>query len=203
MTGGVSHVDSFDPKPRLFSDHGKEIKAAHPEIKDRPGYERIFLKRPQWEFGAHGKSGTQVSSLFPHMAECVDDFALIRSMHTSHSNHFNATLGMHTGSFTFARPSMGSWLSYGLGSMNRNLPTFVVLAPQQPYAGGQVWASDFLPAEHRARGCTGRGAGGQHQTSRCVSASPGAGTGCFAPAECGAFGGTCGGRATGSANGFI
>src|SRR5437764_1329808 len=54
MTGGVSHVDSFDPKPRLFSDHGKEIKAAHPEIKDRPGYERIFLKRPQWEFAAHG-----------------------------------------------------------------------------------------------------------------------------------------------------
>ncbi len=149
MTGGVSHVDSFDPKPRLFADHGKEIKAAHPEIKDRPGYERIFLKRPQWEFAPHGKCGTEVSTLFPHMAECVDDLALIRSMHSSHSNHFNATLGMHTGSFTFARPSIGSWLSYGLGSLNRNLPAFVVLAPQQPYAGGQVWASDFLPAEHQ------------------------------------------------------
>lgn len=149
MTGGVSHVDSFDPKPRLFADHGKEIKAAHPEIKDRPGYERIFLKRPQWEFAPHGKCGTEVSTLFPHMAQCVDDFALIRSMHSSHSNHFNATLGMHTGSFTFARPSLGSWLSYGLGSMNRNLPTFVVLAPHQPYAGAQVWASDFLPAEHQ------------------------------------------------------
>lgn len=149
MTGGVSHVDSFDPKPGLFADHGKEIKAAHPEIKDRPGYERIFLKRPQWEFAPHGQSGTEVSTLFPNIAECVDDIALIRSMHSSHSNHFNATLGMHTGSFTFARPSLGSWLSYGLGSMNRNLPAFVVLAPQQPYAGGQVWASDFLPAEHQ------------------------------------------------------
>jgi len=149
MTGGVSHVDSFDPKPRLFVDHGKEIKAAHPEIKDRPGYEKIFLKRPQWAFAPHGKCGTEVSTLFPHLAQCVDDLALIRSMNSSHSNHYNATLGMHTGSFTFARPSIGSWLSYGLGSMNRNLPTFVVLAPQQPYAGGQVWASDFLPAEHQ------------------------------------------------------
>lgn len=149
MTGGVSHLDSFDPKPRLTSDHGKEIVAAHPEIKNRPGYERIFLKRPQWEFKARGKCGTEVSDLFPHMAECVDDFALIRSMHTSHSNHYNATLGMHTGSFTFARPSLGSWVSYGLGSMNRNLPTFVALAPYQSYAGGQVWDSDFLPAEHQ------------------------------------------------------
>jgi hypothetical protein len=149
MTGGVSHVDSFDPKPRLFADHGKEIQAAHPEIKDRPGYEKIFLKRPQWAFAPHGKCGTEVSTLFPHLAQCVDDLTLIRSMNSSHSNHYNATLGMHTGSFTFARPSIGSWLSYGLGSMNRNLPTFVVLAPQQPYAGGQVWASDFLPAEHQ------------------------------------------------------
>ena len=149
LTGGVSHVDSFDFKPRLFADHGKEIQAAHPEIKDRPGYERIFLKRPQWDFAPRGQCGTPVSTLFPHMAECVDELALIRSMHSSHSNHFNATLGMHTGSFTFARPSLGSWLSYGLGSMNRNLPAFVVLAPQQPYAGGQVWASDFLPAEHQ------------------------------------------------------
>ncbi len=85
----------------------------------------------------------------PHLAEHVDDIALIRSMHTSHSNHYNATLGMHTGSFTFARPSIGSWVSYGLGTMNRNLPSFVVIAPQSPYAGGQVWGSDFLPGSHQ------------------------------------------------------
>lgn len=149
MTGGVSHVDTFDPKPALTRDHGKEIKADHPEIKDRPGYERIYLKRPQWSFQPHGESGTEVSELFPHVAECVDDIALIRSMHTSHSNHYNATLGMHTGSFAFARPSIGSWLTYGLGTLNRNLPGFVVIAPRQTYAGTQVYASDFLPGAHQ------------------------------------------------------
>lgn len=145
MTGGVSHVDTFDPKPELTARHGQEIQADHPEIKNRPGYEHIFLKRPQWEFKPHGQCGTEVSSLFPHVATCVDDIALIRSMHTSHSNHYNATLGMHTGSFAFSRPSIGSWVTYGLGTLNRNLPGFVVIAPAQTYAGTQVYASDFLP----------------------------------------------------------
>ena len=149
MTGGVSHVDTFDPKPALTRDHGKEIKADHPEIKNRPGYERIFLKRPQWEFARHGQCGTEVSTLFPHVATCVDQLALIRSLHTSHSNHYNATLGMHTGSFAFARPSLGSWVSYGLGTVNRNLPSFVVIAPKQTYAGTQVYANDFLPGAHQ------------------------------------------------------
>ncbi len=149
MTGGVSHVDSFDHKPALFRDHGKEIRADHPEIKNRPGYEKIYLKRPQWQFSKHGESGTEVSTLFPHIANCVDDIALIRSMHSSHSNHYNATLGMHTGSFSFARPSIGSWISYGLGNENQNLPSFVVIAPQQTYAGTQVYASDFLPGAHQ------------------------------------------------------
>ena len=149
MTGGVSHVDTFDPKPALYRDHGKEIKADHPEIKDRPGYERIFLKHPQWEFAPHGECGTEVSTLFPHVASCVDDIAIIRSMHTSHSNHYNATLGMHTGSFAFSRPSIGSWVTYGLGTENRNLPGFVVIAPKQTYAGTQVYSNDFLPAAHQ------------------------------------------------------
>ena len=149
MTGGVSHVDTFDPKPALHRDHGKEIKADHPEIKDRPGYERIYLKRPQWKFSKYGQSGTDVSTLFPHVARCVDDLTMIRSMHTSHSNHYNATLGMHTGSFSFSRPSLGSWVSYGLGTENSNLPSFVVIAPKQTYAGTQVYASDFLPALHQ------------------------------------------------------
>ncbi|MCA9121748.1 MAG: DUF1501 domain-containing protein [Planctomycetaceae bacterium] len=149
MTGGVSHVDTFDPKPALHRDVGKEIKADHPEIKDRPGYERIYLKQPQWTFSPHGKCGTEVSELFPHVATCVDDIAMIRSMHTSHSNHYNATLGMHTGSFAFSRPSLGAWVSYGLGSANRNLPGFVVIAPRQTYAGTQVYANDFLPAAHQ------------------------------------------------------
>ena len=149
MTGGVSHVDTFDPKPRLKADVGKEVKADHPEIQDRPGYERIFLKAPQWEFSPYGQCGTEVSSLFPKVGTCVDDIALIRSMHTDHSNHYNATLGMHTGSFAFARPSIGSWVSYGLGTLNQNLPSFITIAPRQTYAGTQVYASDFLPGAHQ------------------------------------------------------
>ena len=146
MTGGVSHIDTFDPKPALHRDHGKEIQADHPEIKDRPGYERIYIKQPQWDFAPHGQSGIEVSTLFPHVATCVDDLAIIRSMHTSHSNHYNATLGMHTGSFAFSRPSIGSWITYGMGTANRNLPGFVVIAPKQTYAGTQVYSNDFLPA---------------------------------------------------------
>ncbi len=149
LSGGLSHVDSFDPKPKLTADHGKQVIFDHPETKGRAGYEKLFLKRPGWKFSPRGKSGIEVSDLFPKMAERIDDIALIRSMHTSHSNHFNATLGMHTGSFAFARPSIGSWTSYGLGTVNRNLPSFLVLAPQMPYAGTQVWASDFLPGSHQ------------------------------------------------------
>jgi uncharacterized protein (DUF1501 family) len=149
MSGGVSHVDTFDPKPKLTADHGKQVKLDHPETRNRPGYEKLFLKKPQWAFKPRGKSGMEISELFPHLATRADDIALIRSMHTGHSNHYNATLGMHTGSFTVARPGIGSWVSYGLGSVNRNLPSFVVIAPHTPYAGGQLWSSDFLPGEHQ------------------------------------------------------
>jgi hypothetical protein len=149
MSGGVSHVDSFDPKPKLISDHGKTVTFDHPETRNRPGYEKLFLKKPDWKFTPRGKSGIEVSDLFPELAGQIDDITVIRSMHTSHSNHYNATLGMHTGSFTVTRPSIGAWASYGLGTENRNLPSFLVLAPQMPYAGTQVWASDFLPGAHQ------------------------------------------------------
>ena len=150
LSGGVSHLDTFDHKPQLYRDHGKEIaKGDHPEIQNRPGYERIFLKTPQWQFKRYGQCGKEVSALFPEVARCVDDIAFINSMHTSHSNHYNATLGMHTGSFTVTRPSIGAWVSYGLGTENQNLPSFIVIAPHSPYAGGQVWGSDFLPGAHQ------------------------------------------------------
>ncbi|HUR54466.1 MAG TPA: DUF1501 domain-containing protein [Gemmataceae bacterium] len=149
MSGGVSHVDSFDPKPKLTADHGKRVTFDHPETRNRPGYEKLFLKKPDWTFAPQGKSGIEVSDLFPELGRQIDDVALIRSMHTGHSNHYNATLGMHTGSFAVARPSIGAWASYGLGTVNRNMPSFLVLAPQMPYAGTQVWASDFLPGAHQ------------------------------------------------------
>ena len=136
MSGGVSHVDSWDYKPKLFADAGKTIPVS--EFQGRKGQFNMFLKRPQWDFAPHGQSGTYVSNLFPHLAECVDDICLVRSMKSDHTNHYEATLGIHTGSFTFARPSIGAWLSYGLGTENRNLPSFVVIAPQSPYAG---WSS--------------------------------------------------------------
>jgi hypothetical protein len=149
MSGGVSHVDSFDPKPRLTADHGKSVTLDHPETRNRPGYEKLFLKRPQWAFRKRGRCGTEISDLFPHVAGRADDLAIIRSLHTSHSNHYNATLGMHTGSFNFARPCIGSWVSFGLGTPNQNLPSFITIAPRTPYAGGQLWAADFLPGSHQ------------------------------------------------------
>lgn len=147
MSGGVSHVDSFDPKPKLVADAGKTVPVN--EFQGRKGEFSMFLKSPQWKFNHHGQCGTEVSELFPHVAECVDELCVIRSMKSDHTNHYEATLGIHTGSFTFARPSIGSWLSYGLGTENRNLPSFVVIAPHSPYAGGQVWGSDFLPGSHQ------------------------------------------------------
>ena len=149
FSGGVSHLDSFDPKPALIRDHGKQIKLDHPEIKDRPGYEKIFLKRTTLPFSSPNKAGIPVSSLFPNLAKGMDRIALIRSMYTDHSNHYNATLGMHTGSFNQGRPSIGSWVSYGLGTINNNLPSFMVLSPQDPYAGTQLWGSDFLPGKNQ------------------------------------------------------
>ncbi|MCA9074766.1 MAG: DUF1501 domain-containing protein [Planctomycetaceae bacterium] len=147
MTGGVSHVDSFDDKPSLFANHGKKITVDNwqGKIGEFPRY----LKRPNWEFRPGGECGTSVSDLFPHMRNIVDDLCVIRSMETDHTNHYESTLGMHCGSWTFARPSIGAWISYGLGTVNRNLPSFVVVAPHAPYAGAQTWGSDFLPGCHQ------------------------------------------------------
>jgi hypothetical protein len=143
MTGGVSHVDSFDHKPKLIEDAGKSV----PPFR---GAKRLFfLKPPSYAFRPRGQSGMMISDLFPHVAGVADELCMLNSLKTDHGNHFEATLGIHTGSFTFARPSIGSWVSYGLGTINQNLPSFVVLAPQLPYAGGQTWASDFLPPCHQ------------------------------------------------------
>ncbi|MEZ5304892.1 MAG: DUF1501 domain-containing protein [Verrucomicrobiales bacterium] len=136
LTGGMSHVDSFDYKPDLE------------RLGKQGGGKEKYLP-PQWQFKARGQSGLQVSDLFPHIAGCADDLCVIRSMYGDHNNHAPATLGIHTGSFTVARPSIGSWVSFGLGTENQNLPSFVVLAPKMPYGGGLAWGADFLPGEHQ------------------------------------------------------
>ncbi len=146
-TGGVSHVDTFDHKPLLDRDHGKTITASR-WLNQSGAYER-FLIRSRWGFRRHGSSGTWVSELFPHVAGVVDDLCLLNAMHCDSDGHDKATLAAHTGSAQFARPSLGSWVSYGLGSENANLPSFLVLAPAAPYAGAQTWGSDFLPACHQ------------------------------------------------------
>lgn len=147
MGGGVSHLESFDPKPKLTADDRRTISIDN--WQGRSGSYKFFLKRPWFPFRPGGKCGTEVSDLFPHLRNVVDDLCVIRSMHTDHTNHYESTLGMHTGSFSFARPGMGAWASYGLGTENHNLPSFVVIAPETPYAGTQNWSSDFLPGCHQ------------------------------------------------------
>lgn len=152
MSGGASHVDSFDYKPRLIADHNKPFQVPARMLEAFAPNNRAvekYFKRPQWTFRQRVQSGLWISDLFPEIAKCADDLCLIRSMRNDHPDHFQATLGIHTGSVTFPRPSIGSWVSHGLGTVNRNLPSFIVLAPQLPYAGGQVWASDFLPGCHQ------------------------------------------------------
>jgi hypothetical protein len=136
MSGGVSHLESFDPKPKLAADAGKLYKGR-------------TLLAPQFKFSPGGECGTPVSELFPHISRRMDDICVIRSLHGTHFEHFQATTGIHSGSVTQVRPSIGSWISYGLGTENQNLPSFVVLAPYLPYAGTQPWSSDFLPASHQ------------------------------------------------------
>lgn len=138
MTGGVSHVDSFDPKPAL-----QRLAA-----EGKKGPREIPFMPSLWETRRYGKSGLEATDLFPHIGSVADDICVIRSMTGDHNDHFQAALGVHTGSVTVKRPSLGSWISYGLGTENRNLPSFVVLAPQLPYGGAQLWSSDFLPAVH-------------------------------------------------------
>jgi hypothetical protein len=142
--GGVSHMDTFDHKPELFKADGKMTGVGGGLSNEK----RVLLK-PLWEFRPGGQCGTLVSDLFPHLRECMDDICLIKSMNSNDNEHYNATLGMHTGSFFFTRPSIGSWVSYGLGTINSNLPSFMVLAAQLPYAGTQVYGNDFLPAYHQ------------------------------------------------------
>ena len=142
--GGVSHMDTFDHKPELFKADGKRTG-----IGGGLSNQQRVLLRPFWDFKPGGKCGMLVSDLFPHLRECADELCLIRSMKGEDNEHYNATLGMHTGSFFFARPSIGSWVSYGLGTMSQDLPSFVALAPQMPYAGTQIFNNDFLPAYHQ------------------------------------------------------
>ncbi len=144
LTGGMSQLDTFDYKPRLQRDHGRIMPSV-----DLRGTSRQPLLASPFRFQAHGQSGLVISELFPHLAGVADELCVIRTLHTDIVEHFQAVLAMHTGSATVPLPSLGAWLSYGLGTLNANLPPYVVLAEHLPYAGSQVWDSNFLPPLHQ------------------------------------------------------
>ena len=139
MPGGPSQIDTFDPKPQLTKDDGK------PSPKLYLGQQRSLLASP-WKFQRYGESGLDVSELFPHTAQCVDDLCVIRSMVTDDPNHPGGCLLMNTGERVSSRPSLGSWVTFGLGTENRNLPGFVAIGPGPIIEGARQYGASFLPA---------------------------------------------------------
>lgn len=146
MYGGPSSIDTFDHKPQLDRDHGKPLPFDKPRVQFR-GTKNLF--RSPWKFRRYGESGSAVSELFPHVARHVDKLTFVHSMHGSNAAHGGALLKIHTGSDTFVRPSMGAWISYGLGTENANLPAFVTIDPTLNHGGVQNFGSSFLPAQHQ------------------------------------------------------
>ena len=143
MHGGPSHVDTFDYKPLLIRDSGKPLPFDKPRIQFA---KTSNLRKSPWEFRPYGQSGTMVSDLFPSVGACADDLCLLRSVHGTNEAHGGALLKLHTGSDTAVRPSLGSWVSYGLGSENQNLPSFLTINPTLGHGGVGNWSSAFLPA---------------------------------------------------------
>lgn len=149
MSGGVSHVDSFDPKPKLRELHGQPMPV---KVERTQFNQNGNIFGSPFEFQQYGESGIPVSSLFPHIAESVDDLAVIRSMTSSVSEHAQGNYFFHTGFPFMGHPSAGAWLNYGLGTDNSNLPGFVVLQSgycDVPHGGVGLFSNGYLPAQHQ------------------------------------------------------
>ncbi len=146
MYGGPSHLDTFDHKPSMKGMDGKTVAVKTFGRGGKKNEGRIV--EPKWEFKQHGQSGKWVSSLFPNLAECVDDIAFLHSMQAESPIHGSAMLMMNSGSLISGKPSLGSWVNYGLGSMNQNLPGYVVMLDQTggPISGAKNWSSGYMPA---------------------------------------------------------
>jgi len=144
--GGASQVDTFDPKPMLETYHGKPLPTENLRTERKTG---AAFKSP-FKFRKYGKSGIEVSEIFSHVGECIDDIAVIRSMHADVPNHEPSLLLMNCGEARQIRPSMGSWVTYGLGSDNQNLPGFISMCPNgYPIQESQNWQSGFLPGAYQ------------------------------------------------------
>ena len=146
MSGGPSQVDTFDPKPLLTRDDGKPLPFEKPRVQFNS---TANLMKSPWLFKQYGESGLWVSDLFPHLAQRVDDLCMIHSVHGTNPAHGGAVMKLHTGSDNFVRPSIGSWVSYGLGTENQNLPAFVTICPTLAFGGINNWSSAFLPAVYQ------------------------------------------------------
>jgi hypothetical protein len=142
MHGGPSQVDTFDYKPLLQRDDGKPLPFAKPRIQFA---QTGNLLASPWKFAQHGESGAWVSELFPTVATQVDKLCFVKSLWGTNEAHGGALLALHTGSATFVRPSMGSWVLYGLGSENESLPGFITICPTLGHGGVNNWSSAFLP----------------------------------------------------------
>src|SRR5262249_20580826 len=151
MQGGVSHVDSYDYKPRLVKDDGKQLAFDDARLIANTGTrgssQRVM--KPLWKFAQHGDCGRWASALFPAVNQHVDDLCFVHSMHTEGVAHGPATLFLHCGATNFVRPSVGSWVLYGLGSENENLPGFVSIAPSAGNGGPRNYGNAFLPAVYQ------------------------------------------------------
>jgi hypothetical protein len=145
LNGGPSQVDTFDPKPALEKYNGKPMPEGSFKTERKTGN----LLRSPFRFQRYGQSGLEISEIFPQLGAHADDLCIIRSMHTDRPNHEPSLFLMNTGINFPGRPSMGSWVTYGLGSENRNLPGFMVLCPGVPIVGTQLWSSAFLPAVYQ------------------------------------------------------
>ena len=146
LNGGMSQVDTFDPKPELTRRGGQMLPFANLETERQTG---VALPSP-FKFKQHGQSGIRVSDLFPHLSKCVDDMAVVRSMYAELPNHEMSLMLMNTGDQRLVRPSFGSWLTWGMGSENQNLPGFVALCPGGlPVGGAGNWRSAFLPGVYQ------------------------------------------------------
>ena len=151
MQGGPSHVDTFDYKPRLLKDHGRKLKfddSRKVAKMDMGGTSETIMK-PLWRFRQYGETGHWVSELFPEIGKHVDDLCFVHSMHTNGVAHGPSTLFLHTGATNLIRPSVGSWISYGLGTENRNLPAFITICPSSANGGPRNYSNAFLPASHQ------------------------------------------------------
>ncbi|MBN72592.1 MAG: sulfatase [Gimesia sp.] len=146
MHGGPSHVDTFDYKPRLNKEDGQRLPFKAAKNIEKSSQENLRLMKSPWKFKQRGESGLWISELFDNVAEHADDLCVINSMHTNGQSHGQAVMKLHTGSDSLVRPSVGSWMVYGLGTENNNLPGFISICPSRGHGGVRNYGSAFLPA---------------------------------------------------------